>query len=159
MSGKRTVNRRTYPLFVETIRVVDGDTFAIKADPGHGVWFDFNTRLLGYDTPEKTTPAGKAVIAAVNLWLKQTQEDPDVALVWVSRQVDKFGRSLGDLLLCRWSTPNQWGFPVPFASYSKLLIAQKLVKPYSGEGRRDWGMSELLEIEANAKRFLGTLSE
>ena len=154
MSRNKRPNKRVYPNFVESYEVVDGDTFKLLLDLGHGGFAKVSTRMLGYDTPEKVTTVGKKITIVVIRWCRDVLLNPSNRLLWVSEEKsDKYGRSLGHMLAVGLET-NEDGFPIPFASLQTMLIVNKLAKPYSGEGKRGWSKQELDLAEQYADRLL-----
>lgn len=80
----------TYPATVA--RVVDGDTVRLTLDLGLHLHHLSNCRIRGINAPEMGTAEGKAAKVAAEEMLP-----PGAQVVFVSRQLDKYGRPLGDL--------------------------------------------------------------
>lgn len=102
----------TYPATV--IRVVDGDTIRLNLDLGLHIWRTDNCRIAGINAPELNTVEGKVAAAAAGELLHAGD-----AVTFVSRQLDKYGRPLGDLQLADGSDFGQrmlaGGYAVPYA--------------------------------------------
>jgi endonuclease YncB( thermonuclease family) len=80
----------SYPAVV--VRVIDGDTVRLDLDLGLHIWRTDNCRIAGMNAPEMNTPEGKAAKADAEAMLPI-----DAHVLFVSRQLDKYGRPLGDL--------------------------------------------------------------
>ncbi|MET0698592.1 MAG: thermonuclease family protein [Mycobacterium sp.] len=80
----------TYPAIV--VRVVDGDTCRLRIDLGYEIWTEKNCRIAGVDAPELSTAAGRAAKAWATGMLPR-----DGKCVFTSKQLDKYGRPLGDI--------------------------------------------------------------
>lgn len=121
-----------YP--VKEIRVVDGDTSEVTLDLGMGIQAFKMVRILGVDTPEKNTPAGKAVKGAIERWV--ARESPLVAKY---TKEDKFGgRFDGDLI------------GASGGSLAAFLLEQGLGRSYNGERKPEWTIDALRDIERKA---------
>ncbi len=97
------------------VRVVDGDTYYLRADLGFHVAMTIPVRLLGVDTPELSTAEGKTVRDKVRAMLEgkpvllRTQKDTQSFARWVA-EVQIFLPSgwvdlAGFLLAQGWATP------------------------------------------------------
>jgi endonuclease YncB( thermonuclease family) len=80
----------TYPGTV--VRVVDGDTVRLNLDLGLHIWRTDSCRIRGINTPELGTAEGRAAKAAAEEILPAGSQ-----VLFVSKQLDKYGRPLGDL--------------------------------------------------------------
>lgn len=87
-------------------RVVDGDTYVIRADLGFRVSFEFHARLHGVNAPELSTPEGKAAKAYAMTLLPpseplivQSYKDEQTFARWVVDIWTADGRSLADALV------------------------------------------------------------
>lgn len=95
--GPRGTARRppffwVYPATV--LRNVDADTVRLDLDAGFN-WHNIaNARLAGINAPELATPAGKAARGFLSEILTAGDE-----VTFTSRQLDKYGRPLGDVTL------------------------------------------------------------
>lgn len=74
------------------LRVVDGDTVHLDLDLGWGIGIEKNCRILGINAPEMNTPEGVAAKAYASTLL--TVGD---IVVFLSHQLDKYGRPLGEI--------------------------------------------------------------
>lgn len=83
----------TWTVPATVLRVIDGDTVALRLDLGWNLYLECNCRIDGIDTPELNTAAGKAARdwAAERLRVGTTVR-------YVSQRLDKYGRPLGVLL-------------------------------------------------------------
>lgn len=77
----------------EVLRVVDGDTVAIRLSLGWHIYTDKNCRVLGVNAPELGTVPGAAAKAWAIAALPVTS-----AVTFVSHELDKYGRPLGQIL-------------------------------------------------------------
>lgn len=60
-----------YP--AQLIRMVDGDTYVLRVDLGFNVSYTAHIRLADLDTPEQSTPEGKAATIAAEQLLRSGQ--------------------------------------------------------------------------------------
>jgi endonuclease YncB( thermonuclease family) len=109
----------TWTVPATVIRVVDGDTIRLHLDLGWYVHVEANCRILGVNSPETSTPAGKQAKA----WATWTLP-PGTEVTYISACLDKYGRPLGDL---RYGTPER--------DYGHDLIAAGQAQPYDGGAR------------------------
>jgi endonuclease YncB( thermonuclease family) len=86
----------TWTVPATVVHVVDGDTVKLRLDLGWNIYLETNCRIDGIDTPELNTAAGKKA----RDWARG-QLPPGAAVTYVSRQLDKYGRPLGQLLYGR----------------------------------------------------------
>lgn len=128
---------QTFEAPVLQLQVIDGDSLKLLLDTGFGGREQPHCRLLGIDAPEHNTNAGLLVADIVHKWCKARI----ASLEWCSEELDKYGRSLGDLI----------GGPESLVNY---LFKRGLAKSYNGEGRRSWSQEELDHVEAIAKTIL-----
>ena len=144
----------------QKVRTVDGDTLIVDIDMGFGnLAQNRNLRVIGCDTPETRTrdtlekEAGKLVkkwVAAVT----------PLAFTVLSRDLDKYGRILGDVI---WPVtlyelhPEQWTamksdavkkatVDCPYLSLQRLLLENGLARPYGGGKRKKWTITSLRHI-------------
>jgi len=125
------------------VRVVDGDTQHLLLDRGWSSFQGITTRLEGIDTPENNTPAGKSVRVVVQMWLDRVAQ-VKYRLRWVSRELDMYGRSLGDY----------FDREHPDESLGKYLIRMKLAKPFQTK-RTVWTEDELKQAVLSAQEIIG----
>lgn len=130
---------QTFSAPVLQLRVIDGDTLKLLLDTGFGGREEPHCRLQGIDAPEKNTEAGRLVMKCVWDWCAIRIDK----LEWDSEELDKYGRSLGDL-------------NAGFESLSNFLVARSLAKQYDGEGKRHWEADELEAVEEKAISHLRT---
>jgi micrococcal nuclease len=76
------------------LRVIDGDTVELQLDLGWRITLTAPCRVAGVDTPELPTAEGKAAKAFTAAMLPV-----GCAVRFVSEQLDKYGRPLGQILL------------------------------------------------------------
>lgn len=114
-------------------RVVDGDTCELLLDLGFNIFYKVDVRINGVDTPEKNTPEGKIVKTKVEEWFKGK------VLVLVSKEVDKYGRVLGEI-----KTDKD-------ESLSKWLIDNGYARVYNGEKKIPWTQEQIQKILNNGK--------
>lgn len=130
---------RTFSAPVLQLRIIDGDTLKLLLDTGFGGREEPHCRLLGIDAPEKNTEAGRLVMKCVWDWCAIRIDK----LEWDSEELDKYGRSLGDL-------------NAGFESLANFLVARSLAKQYNGEGKRSWEADELADVHERAMSHLRT---
>lgn len=118
---------------VEAERVVDGDSCILLLDLGFNIFYKVDVRLEGLDTPEKNTPEGKIVKAKVEEWLKGK------TLILISKELDKFGRVLGEIKT------------VDNVSLNKWLIDNGFARAYNGEKKVAWTEDQIKRILESAK--------
>lgn len=127
-----TLSSITYanPYNFEILRVVDGDTVAIKAPflPAP-LKPELAVRIYGVDTPEKGhrahCPSEAARGAAATEFTKQAVSQSKVRQI-VIQSWDKFGgRVLGDIIL-------------DGKSLRQLLIANGYAREYYGDAKKSW---------------------
>lgn len=128
---------------VLSCRVIDGDSQEIVLDRGWGVQQTALTRIQYIDAPERHTEAGKLVTQVVVRWL-QPLFVPKYRLRWLSLELDKYGRSLGDLA-------DRNNTAVPLSIY---LLSRNLVREYTGEARGPWTPQELQDITDRCRAIL-----
>lgn len=75
------------------LRVVDADTVRIRLDLGWSIYSEQSCRIIGVNAPELRTPAGRAAMA----WAV-AELPAGLPVTFVSRQLDKYGRPLGQIL-------------------------------------------------------------
>jgi endonuclease YncB( thermonuclease family) len=104
-----------------------------------------SVRLIGVNAPEKTgkeKAAGLCVSAFVENWLI----DNKINLELISKEVDKFGRVLGDLVVVNIDKDDP-GFKVTTThSLSVTLLAKKYAKHYKGDKRVPFTQKEMDDI-------------
>lgn len=116
------------PYSAEVVRIIDGDTIAVKVDLWPGLSKVVNLRLRGVNTPEKRTKRECEKIAATKaynfteLWLL------DAGKITVTNiSLGKWaGRAVGDIHNKNWE------------SLSSALIHSKNGREYNGEKRKPW---------------------
>lgn len=127
-----------YTFNAKLIRVVDGDTVWAHVDLGFDIWKKVNIRLYGIDTPETRTRdlvekrAGFVAKARLMVLLEQGNNE----FVLVSKEVDKYGRALGELYNGLHEVHVHEGETRPISiSINQVLLNEGLAKPYNG-GKR-----------------------
>lgn len=133
---------RTFSYYVNTFRVIDGDTLEATLDLGFHLAWDFNVRLNGLDAPEvhgPTRSVGLLVGAVVQKWMTDAGTDIRIQSVSVD---EKYGRLLGVI----YSQANE--------SLNQYLLDNSLALPYDGKTKKIWTQSELDLCAANAKMIL-----
>ena len=121
--------KRTFIYNVAALdRVVDGDTVEMTLDLGFNIFYKVEVRLGGIDTPEKNTPEGKIVKAKVEEWLRGK------VLVLNSKELDKYGRVLGDVSTEKGESLNKW------------LIENGFARVYNGEKKVAWTEAQIKKI-------------
>lgn len=133
----------TFEYPVMRYRVIDGDSVEIDCDMGFSTYRTVSVRLMGIDAPERGTIAGKGVTGVVRRWVDSVSTSK-YRLLWVSRELDKYGRSLGNFVDAEH----------PTESLVKYLLDEKLVRVYDGGKREAWGEDELKAIEERAGKIL-----
>lgn len=133
---------------VAAAKVVDGDTIDVQVDYGWGLpLWPRRLRLAGIDAPETqgpSAPAGLAVSQHVESWLawaRQVSAVPGFEWLVCSLDLDKYGRSIGDLVVTRGT------YREPVQQLTTWLCESGLVRATSSSGRRpDWSAAELLAV-------------
>lgn len=121
--------KRTFIYNVATMdRVIDGDTIQLTLDLGFNIFYKVEVRISGLDTPEKNTPEGKIVKAKVEKWLTGK------TLILESRELDKFGRVLGEVRTDAGESLNKW------------LLENQLARVYNGEKKIPWTDAQIKTI-------------
>lgn len=125
-------------------RIVDGDTIEAHIDLGFSIYTARPVRLNGVDAPEthgtvgtREKAVGIKVANIAGLWL--SAQGPE-HLNLRSDKIDateKYGRILGDFF---WNND-------PKNCLTGYLLANKLVRPYSGQKKIPWTENELSLIE------------
>lgn len=135
--------KETFDCPVASVVMVDGDTQDIVLDRGWKVAQGVTTRIAGVDAPEIRTAAGKLVSQLVERWLNIIVSTA-YRLRWLSRELDMYGRSLGDYV------DRQTG-----DTLSKYLLDNGLAKVFDGKKAREpWTDVELKTIEDKANALL-----
>lgn len=128
-------------------RVVDGDSVKCEVDLGFHMRASIDVRLMGIDAPERrgdaTRECGVAVTEVVRKWMA-SRFHGDESLVLISKGLDKYGRSLGNILA-------NDGFRTGLVEF---LLEKKLVHPYDGTGERGFTEAEVGRILHDANAFL-----
>ena len=136
-----------YMFLIRQFRVVDGDSIKMEIDLGFHMRADVDVRLMGIDAPERrgdaTRECGVAVTEVVRKWMA-SRFHGDESLILVSRGLDKYGRSLGDVL--------ENGQPEK--GLCDFLLEHNLVHPYDGTGERGFTPDEVTRIIADANALL-----
>ncbi len=133
----KSAKKRTFEAPVLQFKIVDGDTFDLLLDVGFGGREQVRCRLLGLDAPEIDTRAGQLVTLITYDWMASVGD-----LLWKSKKVDKYGRSLGELV-----SEGGW-------TLNLHLLKYQLAKAYDGETKRVWSNDELTVVELAAAKFL-----
>lgn len=137
---------KPFVYIVKDFEAIDGDTVKVSLDLGFHATIKTSVRIVGVDAPEKNKADQKAAAAvtraAAERWLKEHAG----SLVCVSRELDKYGRVLGDFVA---DSPDE----DRDVSLARYLLFNGLVRPYDGGTRGPWEKSDLDSIEAKAKEF------
>lgn len=87
------MSRIVWTVPATVVRVVDGDTVRLRLDLGWEIETTKNCRIIGINAREMNTPEGKADrLYAVSILPVGSP------MVFVSHQLDKYGRPLGQLV-------------------------------------------------------------
>ncbi len=127
---------RIFTVPIEDLRVIDGDSLDLLLDLGFSVRIQRKCRLNGIDAPERSTEAGQLVADVVKRALVGFAK-----VEWSSHRIDKYGRSLGDLITD--------GKP-----FSAFLLDNGFVKSYHGETKRVWSPDELADVVTKCRLYL-----
>lgn len=118
------------------LRVMDGDTLncILRCDPFNELLVERHLRLYGIDTPEKNTPAGRAVMKWVTKWLELNYNYLQVEFI----EPDKFsGRFVGKLWCISGNKKSQFDL-------SNLLLQGYMAKSFTGKvAKSPWTLVEL----------------
>ena len=126
-----------YTFNAQLIRVVDGDTVWAHIDLGFNVWKKVNVRLHGIDAPETRTrdkEEKERGLRAKNR-LIQLLEQSDNKFTIVSKEVDKYGRALGELYSHHDMQVSENETRPISICLNQVLINEGLAKKYDG-GKR-----------------------
>lgn len=129
-------------------RVIDADTLLVILDLGLKIQTNQHLRIRGVDTPERHSrnelerKAALHASAIIERWLVDWHKDGEFVFVRSDEKPDKFGRLLGDLIIC---TIKPTGLMV-LRSLSEMLLASKLGRAYQGERKQPWTDDELHRI-------------
>lgn len=96
------MSAHTWRVPATVVRVVDGDTLALRLDLGWHIYLDARCRLIGCNAPEMVTDEGKAARAWVVDMLHGLGADMQGAgaeVTFISHALDKYGRPLGQVLI------------------------------------------------------------
>jgi micrococcal nuclease len=120
--------------------VIDGDTVELSINLGFHISRIVVVRVEGVNTPEihgNEREAGLVSKSYTKSWLNKYQ----MYTVLASREIDKYGRVLGDFVPRPDLAP-----PNNFKTLSESLIAEGLAKPYSGGTRIRYTPKEINEV-------------
>ena len=112
---------------VDVVRVYDGDTITVDADPWPGLTIRTNVRIGGIDTPERVggCPDSRALALLARDLLIEQLDQAEIITIVDPRHGQYAGRVVAQVLAD--------GRPV-----SEALLAAGLARPYDGGGRRAW---------------------
>lgn len=85
--------RPEYTYAATVVRVIDGDTLYANVDLGFRMTIQITVRLLGINTPELNTDAGKMV----RDYMRTLLEGQKIVLKTHKDPKDKYGRWLGEI--------------------------------------------------------------
>lgn len=125
----------------DLVRILDGDTQEVVLDMGFNFAYRATVRLNGTDAPENhgtTKDASAVVIAVVAKWFEARKG----ALTLLSKELDKYGRVLGDFI------PHTGNKDLDAETLAEYLLSRKLVRAYNGEKKPDWLPAQLALIRA-----------
>lgn len=136
---------KVFESFVLNCRVIDGDSVEARLDLGHYVQVLVITRLMGIDTPERSTEAGKQVAVIVDRWFRKFKEAGRFdKLKFRSASLDKYRRAIGDF----------FDSEHPEVSLVSYLRKHGLCLDYDGSGQRHWSDLTLKAIEDHASELI-----
>ena len=121
------------------VSVHDGDTCTLNIDMGFDISREVDIRVQGIDTPEMMGASKAAAMVARDAaaaWITARLD----RLVLLSKELDKYGRILGDL---QDTSNNQ--------TLSSFLIGAKLAHAYDGGTKVAWMPAEYAAILALPK--------
>lgn len=120
----------------EIKNVVDGDTVDVSIDLGFDSWRVERLRLFGIDTPETSTPLGRAV----KKLLADALTDKKVTIT--TYKPDKYGRYLAEV----WLATN--GLIWEDTTINRQLVKHGLAKAYFGATKSNlWTPDETAQVE------------
>jgi endonuclease YncB( thermonuclease family) len=128
-----------YQYAVRNYRVVDGDTIWLDLIVGFDVYLEQACRLVGIDTPEKSTIAGKLVKQVSEKWCSTY-----APLYIVSVNRDKYAGRFDGLV---WDSTHSH-------TLNEFMLQEGLARPYAGGKKPRWYKKDLLVIEKKAKLIL-----
>lgn len=137
---------RSFSYYVNTFRIIDGDTLQATLDLGFHLSWDFNIRLNGIDAPEihgASKPIGDLVTKVVQKWMTSIDAQP-VRVQSVSID-EKYGRLLGVII-------DQYN-----NSLNEFLIRNALAFQYDGGTKKVWTKNDLDLAATNATLLLRDL--
>ena len=129
MAKKSAITRQYEYNMIDLDRLIDGDTLWVVLDLGFNLQYKAELRLDGIDTPEKNTHEGMIVKQKVLNWLK------DKRLKVVSKELDKYGRSLSEVIDI---DKNQ--------SLNSYLLENGFARKYAGEKKVSWTSTQIKNI-------------
>jgi endonuclease YncB( thermonuclease family) len=122
------------------VSVHDGDTCTVVVDLGFDLSRRVDIRVNGIDTPEMMGASKAAAVVARDVataWIKSRVDH----LVLLSKELDKYGRVLGDLQ----DTADG-------SMLSDYMINQKLAHAYGGGTKLAWSEAEYIAICASTAK-------
>jgi endonuclease YncB( thermonuclease family) len=139
--------------------IVDGDTFNVELDMGLNIRYLATVRILGIDTPELHSKnplevaAAKTASICVDNWI-MARKPPlggtrGAGLVVYSKEWEKYGRILGDLMTQRaYDRRDDPEARVVYANeaLSTWMLKNGLARAYSGDAKKPWTEAELQAI-------------
>ena len=139
-----------YLYYADIDRIYDGDSITVTIDLGfHAAIRERSMRIMGVDTPELRgesdlhEEAGRAVRD-----LLRTTVLPTHKLIVESKELDKYGRILGNLYISTEMMVAGQEFGL-----REYLIAMGLAVPYDGGTKHKWSEDELKIVIANCERI------
>ena len=124
-------------------RVVDGDTVDVVIDLGFDIHFATRVRLYGMDTPESRTRNKDEKVRGYMSkdFLEEWMEKDDVIIRTRRDKKGKFGRVLGEMIVCG-------------ENVNKLMIKECLAVEYYGQSKDDIEKQHLLNREVLIEKRL-----
>lgn len=139
---------KPYLYFAKVTRVIDGDSYEVTLDYGHGLHVDeIKIRLARADTPEVTRPKSeleREAGQAVKDYLITQLEGKKVMLESLKKK-GKSKEKYGGYLYQVWFENG--------INLNKFLVEQGLAREYHGGHKEPWDEKQLKKIIEKVKQF------
>jgi micrococcal nuclease len=126
-----------YEYRTRVVGVVDGDTLDAEIDLGLDVRHRIRLRIEGVDSPELSTPEGRAAQAYVRGWLENHGGLENLVVVrTIKDRREKYGRYLARVYGWSSSTPREERVRgMADRCLNEMLVAEGHATPYAGGAR------------------------
>jgi endonuclease YncB( thermonuclease family) len=125
-TGAAAEDRLTGPVAAELVRVVDGDTLAVKAHIWLGQTIETKVRIRGIDTPETKGKCAREVSMAAAATARLEEIAGPGLVILTNVEPDKYGgRAIADIA-------------AGDADLAALMLRSGLARAYDGGRRGSW---------------------